>query len=224
MRLYVASSWRNEQYPEIVELLKTRHEVYDFRHPTGEVTYGRPFSWAEIDPDWQQWAFEEYRKALRTSPVAGAAFATDYHALSQADAVVLVQPCGISSHLEAAFALGAGKPVASIGTVREPELMLAMVDAVFADGERQMLLPWAGIDGAAVAGCRFHHRRRVHQQLAADTPRLQLAGDDAPRLHAARRSAPARAGHARVGPCGRDGLRNGRGVGKGVTHGIHALD
>ena len=33
-KIYVASSWRNEFYPEVVEKLREAgHEVYDFRNP-----------------------------------------------------------------------------------------------------------------------------------------------------------------------------------------------
>ena len=33
-KIYVASSWRNEYYPEVVEKLREAgHEVYDFRNP-----------------------------------------------------------------------------------------------------------------------------------------------------------------------------------------------
>ena len=47
MKIYVASSWRNERQPEVVRCLRQRgHEVYDFRHPTpGD--FG--FRWSEID-------------------------------------------------------------------------------------------------------------------------------------------------------------------------------
>ena len=36
-KIYVASSWRNKYYPEVVERLKKEgHDVYDFRnHPHG---------------------------------------------------------------------------------------------------------------------------------------------------------------------------------------------
>ena len=33
-KIYVASSWRNEYYPEVVaKLREAGHEVYDFRNP-----------------------------------------------------------------------------------------------------------------------------------------------------------------------------------------------
>ena len=42
MKVYVASSWRNEVYPEVVKLLREAgHEVYDFRHQS--------VSWEQFD-------------------------------------------------------------------------------------------------------------------------------------------------------------------------------
>ena len=42
MKVYVASSWRNEVYPRVVEALREAgHEVYDFRHQS--------VSWEEFD-------------------------------------------------------------------------------------------------------------------------------------------------------------------------------
>ena len=49
-KIYVASSWRNDNQPEVVEKLKDAgHEVYDFRHPSVD---NNGFGWSEIDPDW----------------------------------------------------------------------------------------------------------------------------------------------------------------------------
>ena len=37
MKIYVASSWRNERQPDVVQALRNAgHDVYDFRHPHGE--------------------------------------------------------------------------------------------------------------------------------------------------------------------------------------------
>jgi DNA (cytosine-5)-methyltransferase 1 len=47
MKIYVASSWRNEQQPEVVKALRDAgHEVYDFRNPS-ETDKG--FAWSDID-------------------------------------------------------------------------------------------------------------------------------------------------------------------------------
>ena len=45
-----------------------------------------------------------------------------------ADAFVLLMPCGRSAHLEAGWAIGAGKPTAILLSAGEPELMYKMAD------------------------------------------------------------------------------------------------
>ena len=126
MKIYVASSWRNERQPEVVRSLRRRgHEVYDFRNPS-PVDGG--FHWSEIDPGWQNWAPEEYRTAL-THPKAERGFRNDYDAMLLADAFVLLMPCGRSAHLEAGWAIGQGKPTCILfETQDEPELMYKLAD------------------------------------------------------------------------------------------------
>lgn len=61
-RIYVASSWKNQYYPQVVETLKAAgHEVYDFRNPPYG---GNGFRWSDIDSESQNWGFDEYSKNL----------------------------------------------------------------------------------------------------------------------------------------------------------------
>ena len=47
-KIYVASSWRNSYQQDVVSFLRSEgHEVYDFTHPNGDMSYG--FSWSSID-------------------------------------------------------------------------------------------------------------------------------------------------------------------------------
>lgn len=122
MKIYVASSWKNEIQPEIVECLSALgHEVYDFRNP--DSTDGG-FNWYKIDRNWQSWSPETYLKSLE-HPRAVAGFNSDFEAMQWADAFVLVMPCGRSSHLEAGWAIGQGKPTCILLSDEpfEPELM-----------------------------------------------------------------------------------------------------
>lgn len=131
LRIYVASSWRNEQQPAVIDALRmSGHEVYDFRHPhqTGPSDRGRKgvgFSWSELDPNWQGWTTQQYAAAL-AEPVARDAFGSDMDALRWCDWCVMVQPCGRSSALELGWAAGAGKLTAVLLAPGEPELMLRM--------------------------------------------------------------------------------------------------
>lgn len=125
--IYVASSWRNARQPEVVAgLRELGFDTFDFRNPSdGE----HGFHWSEIDPAWQEWTPESYRQRL-THPLAKVGFAKDMDALREADAVVLVNPCGRSAHLEIGWALGAGKPGIILLSDGEPELMYKMATAI----------------------------------------------------------------------------------------------
>ena len=125
--IYVASSWRNEIYPEVVEELRGAGlEVYDFRNPGPR---DRGFHWSEIDERWKEWDPETYRERLTTHPLAARGFATDRNALDRGTAGVLVLPCERSAHFVAGYFVGAGKPSLILGSLSELELMYKMADS-----------------------------------------------------------------------------------------------
>ncbi len=124
--IYVASSWKNGYQPHVVDRLrKEGHEVYDFRDLT-EGDHG--FHWSEIDEYFELWTPDQYVAAL-DHPVAVKGYGKGLDALSRADAVVMVLPCGASSHMEAAW--GIGRHIFSVVLIREPwkpELLYKMFD------------------------------------------------------------------------------------------------
>lgn len=139
MKIYVASSWRNDRQPGVVAVLRNAsHQVYDFKNPS-DGDHG--FHWSDIDPDWKQWGAETFAEKIN-HPIAKAGYMKDADAMVWADAFVLVMPCGRSAHLEAGWAIGAGKPTAIILSDGEPELMYRMADALLTsiDGD---LVDWA---------------------------------------------------------------------------------
>jgi len=127
-RIYVASSWRNKYFPEVVTRLReVGHEVYDFRNPPHG---GAGFHWTDIDPDAPNWTYAQYAEGLH-HPLAERQFQADIDALSWADTCVLVLPCGRSAHTEAGWMAGAGKRVvAYLPEMVEPELMYKLFDDV----------------------------------------------------------------------------------------------
>ena len=127
-KIYVASSWRNTYYPEVVKRLREEgHEVYDFRNPPHG---GNGFHWTDIDENAPNWCFKEYDEGLH-HPLAERQFAADLEALEWADACVLVLPSGRSAHTEAGWCKGRGlKTVVYIPKMEEPELMYKLFDAV----------------------------------------------------------------------------------------------
>ena len=137
-RIYVASSWKNDEQPGIVRLLRSAgHEVYDFRHPR-EGDDG--FSWSEIDPAWKDWTPEQYIKAL-SHPAALRGFGLDWSAMEWADTGVLVLPCGKSAHLEAGYFVGAGKSLYILMLDQDtPELMYKMATVCTSEAKLIALL------------------------------------------------------------------------------------
>ncbi len=135
MKIYVASSWRNHKQPEVVRALREAgHEVYDFRDPETS------FQWSEVDPSWRDWSVAQFVRGL-VSPKAGPGFKADLEAMHRANVCVMVTPCGASSHLEAGWFVGRGKPVAILLHAKfEPELMYAMADIV--TGSEAELVAW----------------------------------------------------------------------------------
>lgn len=128
MKLYVASSWRNQHYPKVVEALSAAgFEVYDFRNPgDGE----EPFKWEYVGADWLDWTPEQYREKL-SHPRSERQFGNDQRAMESCDACVLVLPCGRSAHTEAGWFSGRGKKtVVLIPEKQEPELMYKLFTGV----------------------------------------------------------------------------------------------
>lgn len=154
MRLYVASSWRNEPLQQVAVglLMSHGHEVYDFIHPPGGDHLG--FSWDDVDSDWRQWDTHTYRMALG-DPIAVAGFESDFGAMHWADAGVLLLPCGRSAHLEAGWFVGAGKPLWIVLEEAEfpapggsnPELMYRMATGIVGDLAELLV----AVDGYGVA-------------------------------------------------------------------------
>lgn len=88
MKIYVASSWRNERQPFVVKILRDRaHEVYDFRNPPGRAGFG----WEKMNENWQNWNNTQYLEALR-SDLAHDGFFSDLHGMIDADACMMVMP------------------------------------------------------------------------------------------------------------------------------------
>jgi hypothetical protein len=127
-KIYVASSWRNEFYEDVVSSLRAAgHDVYDFRNPpSGD----EGFKWSCVAEDYMDCAPQEYRKQLM-HPKAVRQFDNDIRAMESCDVCVLVLPCGRSAHTEAGWFAGRGREVYAYIPVRqEPELMYKLFTGV----------------------------------------------------------------------------------------------
>lgn len=133
MYIYVASSWRCERQPAVVQALRdVGHTVYDFRNPApGD----HGFRWDEIDKNWKNWTADQFRKGLE-APIAVDGFCKDMGGLEAADVCVLCLPCGRSAHLEAGWAKGAGTTlIVLLDNKPDPELIYIMADYICASLE-----------------------------------------------------------------------------------------
>lgn len=150
MRIYVASSWRNELQPVVVRALRDLgHTVYDYRNPRHPHQEGGGFAWSDIDPNWQSWTAQQQIESL-DHEIARSGFGADMHALHLADVCIMVQPCGRSAALELGFAVGSGKPCAVLmADGQEPELMLRMAHKLTTSLEG--LLVWVAVIAKKVA-------------------------------------------------------------------------
>lgn len=127
-RIYVASSWRNQYQPNVVERLRIAgHHVYDFRHPPHR---DGGFAWHQLDSAWQSWDAEKYREVLLTHPIASHGFVADLRGMQWADTCVLVLPAGRSAHLEAGWFCGAGKNCIVLLDGGEPDLMNLLASTI----------------------------------------------------------------------------------------------
>lgn len=128
MKIYVASSWRNQVYESVVAILRqANHEVYDCRKPAQDVA---GFSWAEVDDKWHNWDFSKYKQAL-AHPHSSRGFNNDFNAMNWADACVMVLPAGRSANLELGWFIGKGKlTIVYFAFYDEPDLMYLACDHV----------------------------------------------------------------------------------------------
>lgn len=134
MNIYLASSWRNQEQPRVLALLRgAGHLVYDFREPTPG---NDGFSWSQVGKDGPPYTVAQYLKAI-AHPAANIGFELDMRALKGCDTCVLLLPCGRSAHLEAGWAVGAGRRVVVYTRDgEEPELMYKMCAAVVSTDEQ----------------------------------------------------------------------------------------
>ena len=134
MKIYVASSWRNEHQPAVVRALRSAgHEVYDFKNPKpGD----HGFHWKDVglEPHEKNACPPARLIMALTHERAREGFGHDFGAMKWAQAGVLLLPCGRSAHLEAGWMQGFGKPVLVMappdGAAIEPELMYGLLGPI----------------------------------------------------------------------------------------------
>ena len=139
MKIYAASSWRNELYDDIVEtiLAETNHAVYNFKAKNSAFRWVKELS-RELLTGHLTTA--DYMLALTTDE-ANRVYANDFNALISSDICLLVLPSGRSAHLEAGLMLGMGKKlIIYMPIMEEPELMYKMGNFIVTEKSNLILL------------------------------------------------------------------------------------
>jgi hypothetical protein len=153
-RIYVASSWRNEIQPSIVQSLREDgHDVYDFRNPSN---IDKGFHWSDIDPDWKNWTPEKYCDCL-DHPIAEKGYKLDLDAMIWAEVFVGVQPFGRSASLEMGWAAGKGKKTILLLENGEPELMVKMLNHICCSVDEVKNILNARLKYKCGCGCNPEH-------------------------------------------------------------------
>lgn len=127
MKIYLASSWRNKVAVLALKkfLVEEGHEVDAFCDPSD----GRyVFDWRDL-PNAEQLNAKTFLQDERTQR----ACREDIAKIEWADALVLILPCGRSSHWEAGEVKGRGKKVFIYGPMPagEFDVLYARADGIF---------------------------------------------------------------------------------------------
>lgn len=127
MKLYVASSWKNPHYEAVLKHLRdVGHEPLDWRQGG--------FGWRQTGIAQEDMTARQYRDEVLKHEAAARGFGNDFAKMQEADACVLLLPCGRSAHLEAGWFWGHGKPLhIYIPHFDTPELMYLGADTISFD-------------------------------------------------------------------------------------------
>lgn len=131
MKIYIASSWKNQKAVLALAEYLERYgfEVDAFCRATDQ-RYA--FHWSELVDDKDELANYDAIEML-ADPRTQRAFKEDKKWLDWSDCVIMLMPCGRSSHLEAGYAKGQGKPLYIYGDFAKGEfdVMYGFADGLF---------------------------------------------------------------------------------------------
>ncbi|MCK5386789.1 MAG: hypothetical protein KAJ39_06365 [Gammaproteobacteria bacterium] len=135
MKIYLASSWKMKHTVELMHLMLTEdgHEVDSFCNEDG----GRvSFDWNELTDIMRKEGTNikdmdaiDMMSHWRVKK----AFEEDKKWIDWADVLIMVMPCGRSSHLEAGYAVGSGKKMYIVGGFKKGEfdVMYGFADGMY---------------------------------------------------------------------------------------------
>lgn len=127
-KIYVCSSWKNPYYETTIDCLREHSLfVWDWKNPpsgAGGFSWGDAFITDTEIRAGDMLAGLSHRRAWE-------GFLLDKHGIDQADKVILLLPSGRSAHLEAGYAVGAGKPLCIyMPELEGPDLMYKFAEDI----------------------------------------------------------------------------------------------
>jgi hypothetical protein len=128
MRFFIASPWRNKEVVKKLtdELVKRGYEVYSFLESGVNLSTGMSIA-EELK------TFGEALNNWEHDPNIKKIFDSEMEGLKKSDTVILLEPVGHSSLLEAGIGYGMGKEVTIIGPIQKPEVSYLVCKKFYAD-------------------------------------------------------------------------------------------
>lgn len=143
MKFFIASRWKNaEMVRQLSDGLKKRnYDAYSFLENGANLLTG-----ASVADEMK--SFGEAVREWEHDPNIKKIFDSEMDGVKNCDAVILLQPAGHSSLLEAGVAYGMGKEVIMVGPVEQPEVfylicrrIYSTIELFFADLDSQAQQP-----------------------------------------------------------------------------------
>ncbi len=131
MKIYIASSWKNQQTVlKLAEYLERYGFEVDAFCRSSDKRYA--FHWSELVDNEDDLAHYDAIEML-ADPRTQRAFKEDSKWLNWSDCVIMLMPCGRSSHMEAGYAKGQGKLLYIYGAFPKGEfdVMYGFADGLF---------------------------------------------------------------------------------------------
>ncbi|HEY5221386.1 MAG TPA: hypothetical protein VIJ29_04610 [Candidatus Paceibacterota bacterium] len=128
MKFFIASPWRNKsRVEELHEALTAGgYQCYSFLQSGANLMEG-------ISIEEEIKMFTDRLQDWKHNPDIKKIFESELEGLRQSDAVILLEPAGRSSLLEAGAAFGMGKKVFVVGTIEKPEVALLGANGFYGD-------------------------------------------------------------------------------------------
>lgn len=144
MKIYISSSWKNRDRVRnmAISLRELGHDVYDFTDPTCRKVPEIP---PEMFPEEFDPAMHSYREYIQRGEWREAV-TENKRAITEAELIVLLLPCGNDSHADWALGVGMGKDSVVIGQPRKGERSPVHIwaDAILDDEDA--LIAWLAKD------------------------------------------------------------------------------